>query len=651
MNNNETSYQQILDKVERLEKENHNLQLQKNDHAIQEINLKEQAFFNSISDNLPGYIAYVNANTLIYEFVNKAFEKSFGISREKIIGSHIKDVIGEENYQFALKYIEEVRAGKSVSYINTFNLDTGKRWARVNYVPHFDVKGNVISIIVLTYDITTLKQVEEKLQESETLLNETGKIAKVAGWKFNIETKQITWTKEIFRILEVSEDFHLTQESASSFYDSHAKDKILKAVNYTIQHRKPFDVEIEITTAKNNKLQLRIISNVKNNEKGSPEILFGTIQDVSELKKGELALKKNQQILNEISKIGRVGGWEINIDTLKQTWTKETYSIHEVDPSFEPTVENGINFYSPASIPIITNAVKQAIEQSKSFDVQLEIITAKGNHRFVHAIGKADIQNRRVYGFFQDITNRKNHENIISQQNLALKKLNYDKDLFITILAHDLKNPFNSILVFLELLTENVREYEIDKIEQLLNSINQSAQNAFELLEDLLLWTKSQTGKLVIKHQKIVFDEICAEIINDLQIHAITKGISIQYFDHEKTVLSADLNMFKTILRNLISNAIKFTNRNGQIKISIEKNHPYATIVVSDTGVGIAKDQFVNLWDFTNLISTKGTSGEIGTGFGLLLCKEFVEKHDGKIWVESEIGKGSDFKFTMPLHS
>jgi diguanylate cyclase (GGDEF)-like protein/PAS domain S-box-containing protein len=119
----------------------------------------------SLVANVPGYIAYVNADTLQYEFVNDAFEKSFGIPREKIIGSHIKEIIGETNYQLALKYIDEVRLGKSISYENTFNLVSGKHWIRVNYAPIIDANGHVASIVVLSYDITDRKQSEEKIQQ------------------------------------------------------------------------------------------------------------------------------------------------------------------------------------------------------------------------------------------------------------------------------------------------------------------------------------------------------------------------------------------------------------------------------------------------------------------------------------------------------
>jgi len=246
---------------------------------------------------------------------------------------------------------------------------------------------------------------------------------------------------------------------------------------------------------------------------------------------------------------------------------------------------------------------------------------------------------------------RINAEKALKESEEKLRILNADKDRFFTILAHDLKNPFNSLLGFSDLLIKNFRKYDIDKIEHHLNIIHQTTNKTYNLLEDLLLWTKAQSGKLNIELQKIDFNEICQEINKNFLNQADIKQITINYIETEKIFLFADLNMLKTILRNLISNSIKFTNNNGQINIYTEKNDTNVIITISDNGVGIDMNNQEKIWDFTKSISTNGTADEKGTGFGLLLCKEFVEKHGGKIWVESESDKGSDFKFTLPLYN
>lgn len=231
-----------------------------------------------------------------------------------------------------------------------------------------------------------------------------------------------------------------------------------------------------------------------------------------------------------------------------------------------------------------------------------------------------------------------------------LNILNEDKDRFIAVLAHDLKSPFNTLLGFTTLLKKNLYKYDKEIIERQIAHIHRTTQETYNLLEDLLLWSKSQSGNIHIEPQKIVLGEKCNEIIGILKNQADAKEISINCKVSEEIFLFSDLNMLKTILRNLISNAIKFTNRNGNINIYTEKDHKNVIIIVSDNGIGMDNESQSKLWDFTNTVSTTGTADEKGTGFGLILCKEFVEKHYGKIWVESELGKGADFKFTMPLY-
>lgn len=237
----------------------------------------------------------------------------------------------------------------------------------------------------------------------------------------------------------------------------------------------------------------------------------------------------------------------------------------------------------------------------------------------------------------------------LNQVNNELKELNISKDRFISILAHDLISPFNSILGLLALLTNNIREYSIDQIESQIHLVNISAQKTYNLLEDTLLWVKANSGKILYNPQKINFKTVCDEVIEILRLTANTKDITINHFVTDGFSTFADKNMLKTVLRNLVSNSIKFTHKNGRIDIYAEANHNIVTITVSDNGTGIHPDTLTKLFDISQKITTVGTANEKGTGLGLLLCKEFVEKHGGKIWVESELGKGSDFKFTLPL--
>jgi signal transduction histidine kinase len=228
-----------------------------------------------------------------------------------------------------------------------------------------------------------------------------------------------------------------------------------------------------------------------------------------------------------------------------------------------------------------------------------------------------------------------------------LLKLNADKDLFISILAHDLRSPFTAILGLSDLLIENIRVYNIDEIESLLKNIKNASLDTFALLEDLLKWTSTQSGKIPFNPQKLSFAEVCKTVLETLNRNAVSKNITITGYIGNTNVF-ADTDMLKTVLRNLISNAIKFTNNGGIISINVEENSEGVIISVSDNGIGIKPDKLAKLFDISQRQTTTGTEEETGTGLGLILCKEFVEKNAGKLWVESEYGKGSIFKFTLP---
>ncbi len=235
----------------------------------------------------------------------------------------------------------------------------------------------------------------------------------------------------------------------------------------------------------------------------------------------------------------------------------------------------------------------------------------------------------------------------LNTTNDELEKLNENKDRFISILAHDLKSPFQSILGFLELLIERIHQEDRGRIENQLSMIFSSAQNTYHLLDDLLLWARAESGKLTYEPQKQNLAEVCINAIDNLVLNARNKNITITHSIDADIFVYADVNMISTVFRNLISNAIKFTHKGGCISISAIQTDSDVTITVADNGLGIQPEILNKLFNISHKVTTKGTDKETGTGLGLFLCKEFVEIHGGRIWAESEVGKGSDFKFTL----
>src|SRR5664280_613022 len=205
-------------------------------------------------------------------------------------------------------------------------------------------------------------------------------------------------------------------------------------------------------------------------------------------------------------------------------------------------------------------------------------------------------------------------ELIIANKELKqLLQLNADKDLFISILAHDLRSPFNALLGLSELLTEDIRKLDIDEIEDIANNINKSAQNSFKLLENILIWARAQSGKIPFKPQILNFRDICLDIFEILNSNANEKNITINYSASDEINVYADIDMLKSVLRNLVSNAIKFTNNGGAININAEENSGNVTISVSDYGIGIKPNDLTKLFDISQVLTTTGTSEETGT--------------------------------------
>ena len=271
---------------------------------------------------------------------------------------------------------------------------------------------------------------------------------------------------------------------------------------------------------------------------------------------------------------------------------------------------------------------------------------AKGDlNQKVSSLGEFSLAFNKM---IENLREKKTLEDLLIRQNEELIQLNAQKDKFFSIIAHDLKNPFNSLLGFSELLVEQVNEKSYDNVGKYAGIILKSSQRALDLLTNLMDWARSQTGRMeflpeyfelvdFITETSVLFDEIAGQ-----------KSISMVKKLPSKIPVYADKAMISTVVRNLISNAIKFTRPGGEIIITATENQTEVSVSVKDNGVGIPRDMLGKLFRIDENYTTSGTANERGTGLGLILCKEFIEKHGGKIWVESDEGQGSTFCFSLP---
>jgi signal transduction histidine kinase len=235
----------------------------------------------------------------------------------------------------------------------------------------------------------------------------------------------------------------------------------------------------------------------------------------------------------------------------------------------------------------------------------------------------------------------------VKEQNQQLQQLNATKDKFFSIISHDLKGPLNSFTSFSSLLMNHTDSLSKDEIKMLAKDLDNSLKNLFVLLENLLEWSRSQTGSIDFKPETFDLPSMLRENKNLLQAQAANKHIKLEVPEGDLPV-QAHRHSINTVVRNLISNAIKFTPPSGRITVEIQKSSTEIVVSVADTGVGMSDEVIRKLFRIDTKHSTKGTADEKGTGLGLILCKDFVEKNGGRIWVQSEIGKGSVFYFSLP---
>lgn len=381
--------------------------------------------------------------------------------------------------------------------------------------------------------------------------------------------------------------------------------------------------------------------------------------EVSYRKKTEEILKQSEEKYRLIAENTGDVIWVMNADLLKFTYISPSIINLLGYSAVEALNKSLTDLLTPQSVPMVMDKLTKRFENLYAGDKseivsidELQQICKDGSIIWVEIATTLVVNGEGkvvdIIGVSRNIELRKKAETQIQQKNIELEDLNATKDKFFSIIAHDLKSPFNSIVGLSDLLCSRVDDYPKEKIKTFAKAINDSAKQTFKLLENLLEWSQLQRGKIKLNLRYYNLKAIVDEIILLHNEMAMNKKIAIRVNVASNIFAHCDIEVTKTILRNLLSNAIKFTNNEGSITIDVAKIDSFIEVQVSDTGVGILPEKIPFLFTIEQDISTSGTANEKGTGLGLLLCKELIEKQGGKIWVESTVGKGSIFYFTIP---
>lgn len=389
-------------------------------------------------------------------------------------------------------------------------------------------------------------------------------------------------------------------------------------------------------------------------EKGN---LIGIVEiaiEVTERMKAEIALKKSEELFRSIIEkmpipVLITTGINEKVISLNHKFTELLgYTIQDIpdvkawwfhaypDENYRYAIQK--KWTERLQIAIAT--------QTEIEPVEAYIVDKQGQRLYLrcHAYSIGDLNLVALI----DITEINNVKNNFEQSEKQLKELNTTKDKFFSIISHDLRNPFNTIIGFTNLLFSNVQEGDYERIEYYASILQKSAEQGLKLLDNLLDWSRSQTGKLTYSPEYFPVNVLINEVVLMLDNPAKHKKITINLELKPNIWVFADKNMINTVLRNLISNAIKYTDKNGSITIKTEKKHNKINISITDTGVGISSESIPKLFDLEHNYTTLGTDNEKGTGLGLVLCKEFIEINKGKISLESEKNIGTTFFIELP---
>ncbi len=351
------------------------------------------------------------------------------------------------------------------------------------------------------------------------------------------------------------------------------------------------------------------------------------------------------------------GVWDWNIQTQKAIFNKRWaeilgYTLTELEPI---DIKTWNRLVHPDDIVELDQLLeKHYSNETNHFEYETRMKHKNGEWIWVQILGRVIERHNnkpiRMVGVIIDITERKCHEYKMLEINKKLEEENANKDKFFSIISHDLKAPFGALLGIAQLLDESYDELEEIERKEMIRISRNSATNIYELLDGLLEWSRAKSGRMSFTPTIVNINDINNHVMLVLIQNAKNKNITITNKINGNFTAFADEMMLRTILRNLISNAIKFTPKNGKIIVSAKIKENEVEISIKDNGIGISENDIKKLFRIDIHHTTIGTSNESGTGVGLILCEELVNKNGGKIWVESEFGKGSNFIFTLPLN-
>lgn len=443
-------------------------------------------------------------------------------------------------------------------------------------------------------------------------------------------------------------------ESRETFLGKHHREvlppdvstQIEKAINKIAQGESHYIFDYSLEIKGNKQWYTAVLSEIEFKEETR---YLGAVRNITERKNQELLLR---EVLNTAP------GAIVVLDPIKDSdGSIIDFNITHVNKAIveqtgateEELTGQKLSIFIPGNTKEeLWNHFKTVLSTGRSVEFQYQY---DDNNIDIWYHSKVVKYNNGLVSTFMDITEQKKNEELLVKTNEELKELNRQKDKLFSVISHDLRNAISGTYGLYDLIFEDYESLTKEEIYTYLKLLKNSSKSSNELLEDLLLWSKNQFQEVSVSPEKLNLSEILSSVFKSKKSNAIEKRIELNNRVPDDIFVNADVNMVKTILRNLVSNGIKFSHEGGNMDVSAIRKNGIVEISVTDEGIGMEKDVLEKILNKKSNYTTPGTKGEKGSGLGLDLVIDFVEKHDGKIWADSTPGKGSTFTFTLPGYS
>ena len=617
---------------------------------IQEMVRKSEQLYHAIFEKSSAAMFLVDPQDSAIVDANSAACRFYGYSREQFKGLHLSDINMLSPAQVKAK-MEDAGQGKRVYYNFRHKLaDSTIRDVEVYSCP-IEVEGRTV-LHSIVHDITDRKLAEEALAASEIRFRSVlQNISAVAIQGYSSDGRIQYWNHASEQMYGYTAQEAIGRNIVKLIVPPDMQGNVNQAIHEMVTTGNPIpSAEFPLLRRNGSRVDVLASFAIVHMPGRAPELFCFDI-DLTDRKRAEEATREREAIFNQMLENSPIYIY-FKDEKLRMLNLSRNYE-QRLGKKMEEMIGKTVVDLFPAQI-----AEKMHESSLRSLKEGVKIEMEEEVNDRVYSIIKFPIyiegKPACLAGFSIDITDRKLAERALQESEARLMELNATKDKFFSIIGHDLKSPFNSIIGFSNLLTRQIEEKDYEGIGKYAMIIQHSSQRAMNLLMNLLEWSRSQTGKMEFNPENLDLSQLIQEVTSLLNDGAQQKSINLYREIQPSTKAFADRQMVSTIFRNLLSNAIKFTHSGGEIMISASHNDHECLITVADNGIGIKKEVLDKLFRIDVPHSTLGTHDEVGTGLGLILSKDFVEKHKGRIWVESDHGgqgqkSGSKFHFTLPF--